>query len=127
MTTEPIHPHAPSLGEDKDGTIRIGTTRVPLETVIAAFWQGAAPEEIMLRFDVLTLPQIYEAISYYLNHREEADAYLEKQREKGHRVRRKLEAAAMTPGEGVRERLLRRKEAAERERTAPQKQQDKDE
>lgn len=119
MTTQPVHPHAPSLGKDDSGTIRIGDTRVTFDSVVTAFWQGATPEEIMLRFDVLTLPQIYETISYYLNHREEADAYLEQQREKGEAMRRKLEAAGITPnGAEVRERLLRRKKAADRERDA---------
>lgn len=113
MTTQPVHPHAPSLGKDADGTIRIGSTRVTLDSVVTAFWEGAAPEEIMLRFDVLTLPQIYEALSYYLNHREEADAYLEKQRGEGEKVRRKLEEEGITPrGADVRERLLRRKAKA---------------
>jgi len=115
MKTQPIHSHTSALGKDDHGTIRIGGTRVPLETVITAFWQGASPEEIMLRFDVLTLPQIYEAISYYLNHREEAEAYLEKQRERGKEVRRELEEAGVTPGKEWLGRLRRRKEAAEQE------------
>lgn len=114
MTTRPVHPHAPSLGKDDGGTIRIGDTRVTLDSVVMAFWQGAAPEEIMLRFDVLTLPQIYETLSYYLNHREEADAYLEEQQKRGEDMRREAERRGMVP-ENLRERLLRRKAAAERE------------
>jgi uncharacterized protein (DUF433 family) len=122
MTTQPVHPHAPSLGRDDSGTIRIGDTRVTFDSVVTAFWRGATPEEIMSRFDVLTLPQIYGAISYYLTHREEVDAYLEQQREDAEKLRRKLEAAGITPnGADVRERLLRRKEAAEREHDVTQK------
>ncbi len=112
MTTQPVHPYAPSLGKDDGGTIRVGGTRVTLDSVVAAFWQGAAPEEIMLRFDVLTLPQIYEAISYYLNHREETDAYLDERRELGEKMKREAERRGMVPRD-LRERLLRRKEEAE--------------
>lgn len=73
METEPIHPHIRALGKDKHGTIRVGGTRVTLETVVSAFERGATPEGIVSQYDVLTLPQVCETISYYLNHREEME------------------------------------------------------
>jgi uncharacterized protein (DUF433 family) len=121
MKTEPIHPQAPSLGKDGGDTIRIGATRVTLDSVVAAFRQGATPEEIMLRFDVLPLAQVYEAISYYLNHREETDAYLEKQREKGEAMRQEAERRGMTPGKELLARLRRRKENAARDAENPRR------
>lgn len=114
MKTEPIHPHAPSLGKDESGTIRIGTTRVTLDTVVGAYERGATPEGIVSQFDVLRLPQVYETISYYLNHREEADAYLRERRKQARAVRRKLEEAGVTPNMAeVRERIERRTRQAD--------------
>lgn len=47
-----------------------------LDTVVAAFEQGATPEEIGLRYDTLDLADVYAAIAYYLRHRDEVGAYL---------------------------------------------------
>lgn len=117
MKTEPIHPHIQALGKDESGTIRIGGTRVTLETVVSAYEQGATPEGIVSQYDVLTLPQVYETISYYLNHREEVEAYLEAGRKKAEEVRRTLEEAGVTPSGAelvaIRERLERRMRQAD--------------
>src|SRR5918911_843924 len=37
---------------------------------------GAAPESIMRSFPLLTLEEVYGAITYYLSHQAEVDAYL---------------------------------------------------
>jgi uncharacterized protein (DUF433 family) len=55
----------------------IAGTRVSLESVISAFLEGLSPETIAAEcFPVLSLEQIYGAITYYLSHRQEIDAYL---------------------------------------------------
>ena len=71
------------------GVLRIGKTRVSLDSVIIAFNSGATPEQIIQDFDTLTLAEIYAAISYYLNNREEVDFYLAK-REKRNKELRKI-------------------------------------
>lgn len=58
------------------GVLRIGKTRVSLDSVIMAFQQGATPEQIVIDFDTLSLSEVYAAISYYLQNQEEVDAYL---------------------------------------------------
>ncbi len=117
MKTEPIHPHVRALGKDESGTIRIGGTRVTLDTVVGAYERGATPEGIVSQYDVLTLPQVYETISYYLNYREEADAYLEEQKEQAKAVRKKLEEAGVTSTDeeraAIRKRLERRMQRAD--------------
>lgn len=39
------------------------------------------PEQIVNDFDTLTLADVYAAISYYLQHRQEVDSYLAKRAE----------------------------------------------
>lgn len=55
----------------------IAGTRVSLESVILAFLDGLSPETIVSEcFPVLTLEQVYGAVTYYLSCRDEMDAYL---------------------------------------------------
>jgi uncharacterized protein (DUF433 family) len=70
----------PPLSVDDDGVLRVGGTRVRLETVINAFQAGCAAEEILLKYPSLQLTDIYAVITYYLWHRAEVDAYLSERR-----------------------------------------------
>ena len=55
----------------------ISGSRVSLESVIYAFLEGLSPETIAAEcFPVLSLEQVYGAITYYLSHRQKIDAYL---------------------------------------------------
>ena len=54
----------------------MGKTRVTLDTVIAAFLEGATAEEIAQQYPSLQLSDVYIAIGYYLKHKVEVDAYL---------------------------------------------------
>ncbi len=62
--------------ESRDGGYWIAETRVSLDSVVYAFLRGSAPESIALSFPVLTLEEVYGAITYYLGHRAEIDRYL---------------------------------------------------
>ena len=68
------------LNEDD---IRIKGTRVGIETVIEDYLEGASPEEIAVRYRVLTLEQVYATITYYLQNQAVLDQYLEKWRRDG--------------------------------------------
>ena len=59
---------------------RITGTRVSLDSIVYAWWAGQSAETIAQSFPVLTLEQVYGAITFYLAHREEMDRYLEQQR-----------------------------------------------
>jgi len=61
---------------DAGSVIRVGGTRVTLDTVIAAFTEGAAPEEIAYQYLSLRLSYIYSVTSYYLQQRADVEAYL---------------------------------------------------
>src|SRR5574341_1473714 len=65
-----------ALIEDRDGTIRLAGSRVPLDTVVYEFNQGATAEQIQDSFPSLSLRSIYGAIAFYLEHQEAVDHYL---------------------------------------------------
>lgn len=94
------------IQQDEHGVLRIGGTRVTLDTVLAAYFDGASPEEIALRYDALHLADIHATIAYYLRHQSEVDQYLQSRREYAKEVR-----ATVLQQQGVqqiRERLMSR-------------------
>jgi uncharacterized protein (DUF433 family) len=97
----------PPIQADEEGLLRVGGTRVRLETIVNAFKSGSAAEEILLKYPSLNLTDIYAVITYYLWSREEVDAYLEERRHVQEAVRRENETRF--PPAGVRERLLARR------------------
>ena len=94
------------LFTDEDGVVRVGGTRVRLDTVVYAFNQGASAEEILQQYPSLALADIYATITYYLQHRSSVDDYL-KQRQLEHERVRQLNETRFDPA-GLRERLLKR-------------------
>ncbi|MCY7375093.1 MAG: DUF433 domain-containing protein [Pyrinomonadaceae bacterium] len=60
-----------------NGAYRVADTRVSLDSVIYAFWDGETPETIARHFPALTLEQIYGAIAFYLANRAEIDRYMQ--------------------------------------------------
>lgn len=93
-----------------DGVALVGGTRVRLETVIAAFHNGDSAEQVVDDFDVLSLADVYAVFSYYLNHREEVDAYIRQQQAAAEQVRRTIEANQPQMF-SLRARLIERKQA----------------
>ncbi|MGH9897600.1 MAG: DUF433 domain-containing protein [Pyrinomonadaceae bacterium] len=96
---------------DEEGVLRIGESRVSLDSVVIAFNQGSTPEEIVFDYSSLNLSQVYAVISYYLQHRDEVDNYLAKRKVQRAKLRKEIEARH--DSQGIRERLLaRRRDAA---------------
>jgi uncharacterized protein (DUF433 family) len=95
--------------EDADGVIRVGKTRVTLETIIGAFSDGASAEEIACQYPSVELADVYAAITYYLRHRAEVEGYLQRQEKRSGAVKR--ENLARFGQQGIRERLLARRKA----------------
>ena len=102
------HEPAP-LEATPEGVVRVGGTRVTLDTVVAAFLEGAAAEEIAQQYPVLALADVYAAIGYYLRHRSEVDAYLDQRREVAEGVHG--ENTSRFDPTGIRARLLARRTA----------------
>jgi uncharacterized protein (DUF433 family) len=102
-----ILPEPIPLSTDADGVIRVGGTRVTLDTLVAAFREGATAETIAEQYPSLQLGQVYTVIGYYLQHQAEVDAYLERRRREAAKVRQENEARF--PQIGIRDRLLARR------------------
>lgn len=81
---------SPPLRADETGAIRVGHSRVLLETVIRAFQDGASPESILHQYSSLCLSDIYSTIGYYLKHRDAVDAYLSQREQLAESVQRRL-------------------------------------
>lgn len=103
-----LSPTLPPLHADTTGTIRVGETRVPFDTVVAAFLAGATPEEIVVRYPALRLADAYATIAYYLQRTDEVDAYLAERRASAQALRHDLETRFDPTGS--RARLLARRD-----------------
>jgi len=62
--------------EQHEGVYRITGSRVSLDSLVYAFWDGKSAETIAQSFPTLTLEQVYGAIAFYLSHRAAIDAYM---------------------------------------------------
>ena len=97
------------LKPGKDGVVRVGGTRVTLDSVLTAYLDGESAEGIVERFPTLELADVHATIAWFLRHRDEAESYLMQgrrvQNAERTRARRRVRPAAM------RARLLARRRA----------------
>ncbi len=105
LQTKPV-----PLTTDEGDVLRVGDTRVSLDTVIFAFQQGSTPEEIVADYSTLELPDVYAVIAYYLQNQTEVEAYLQRRQAQRDEGRRTMETRF--PQAGLRERLMARKRTA---------------
>ncbi len=87
--------------------MRVGGTRVTLDTLVAAFREGMTPEGIVEQYPTLGLADVYSVIGYYLSHSDEVDEYLRSRQQVAADVRHENEAR-FDP-KGIRDRLLARR------------------
>lgn len=92
---------------DDGGVLRVGGTRVTLDTVVQAFAEGTTPEEIVQQYPSLRLADVYYVIGYYLDHVSDVALYIQ-QREQSALSVRELNEAKFDPI-GIRDRLLARR------------------
>lgn len=63
--------------EHRDGDYRVRGARVSLDSIVYRFLEGLSPESIQADcFPILTLEQVYGAITFYLHNRAAIDEYL---------------------------------------------------
>lgn len=80
MATATSHPYIVNDKTILGGMPIVAGTRTPVRA-IAELWKfGVTPEEIATHFPHLTLAQIFDALSYYQDHREEIDADIARNR-----------------------------------------------
>lgn len=104
IETEPV-----PLEKDADGVVRVEGTRVTLDTLVAAFEEGATAEEIVYQYPSLDLAAVYSIVGYYLQHRQDVEAYLLQRRQKIDQVREQNQT--QFDPRGIRDRLLARRAA----------------
>lgn len=65
------HPYITSHKDYCGGSPVIRDTRFPVRSVVNyVLRQGISPEELVKEFSNLTLAQVYDALSYYYDHKE---------------------------------------------------------
>jgi uncharacterized protein (DUF433 family) len=107
----PLHADLPPLRVD-EGVVRVGQGRISLDLVVEQYENGMTPEDMVRAYDTLQLADVHAVIAYYLRHREQVQAYLQRREEEAEGLREKIEAERPRVG---REELLARRRAKEEE------------
>lgn len=89
-----IEAQSPPLQSDRNGVVRVGGTRVTLDSVVHAFNEGNTAEEIVSHFPALRLADVYAVISYYLDNRDAVREYLQQQEAAAEDVWRDIESSS---------------------------------
>ena len=106
MTAVALAPEPVPLIKDDAGRLMIIGTRVPLDTLVAAFKRGESPEAIQESYDTVALVDVYSVLAYYLRHRAEVETYLAEQEREGAEIQAFIESAY--PPDGLRAKILAR-------------------
>lgn len=106
MTMTIVAEKAP-LVTDSHGVVRVGKTRITLDTLVTAFLEGCTSEEIGEQYPSLQLSDIYLAIGYYLRHRDKVHTYLAKRQQQANLIQQEVEQRFHPIG--IRDRLLARR------------------
>lgn len=80
MTTATMHPYIVADDHILGGEPIIRGTRTPVRAIVETWRLGVAPEEIPIGLPHLTLAQVFDALSYYSDHQDEINAYIERNR-----------------------------------------------
>ncbi len=80
MTTATEHRYITVEKKILGGEPIVKGTRTPVRAVVELWRLGTAPEEIPHHLPHLTLAQVFDALSYYSDHQEEINAYIEQNR-----------------------------------------------
>lgn len=70
-----LHPHVSSAPHVCGGSPCLEGTRIPVRTVVIyVLHHGVSPEELLAYYPEVSLATVYDALSYYYDHREAIDA-----------------------------------------------------
>ena len=92
------------------GTIRVGRSRVSLDSIVHHYKQGATAERIAESFPSLDLAEVYAVIAYYLANRESVQEYLRRQEAEADALQQQIESdpKQQTATKQLRERIRAR-------------------
>ncbi len=77
MSTTVVHPYVTRKEGVQGGQPVITGTRTPVRSIVLYHKLGEVPEEILEKLPHLTLAKIYDALSYYYDHRAAIDRDIE--------------------------------------------------
>ena len=100
--------------EQREGGYYLASTRISLDSIVHSFHRGESPETIRQNFELLSLEEVYGAITYYLGNQVAIDRYLVCQNEKWVDGRRDAEPLPAN----LRERLIRARDEMHVTRTS---------
>lgn len=80
MTTATEHLYIVTNERILGGEPIIKGTRTPVRAIVETWRMGVAPEEITHHLPHLTLAQVFDALSYYSDHQQEINRYIERNR-----------------------------------------------
>lgn len=95
------------LERNDDGKIYVIGTRVSIDIILSDFKNGATAEEIVHRYSVLRLSDVYAVLTYYLQNTPHVETYLQQQASLSAQLREDTEKRSGL--RDVRARLLARK------------------
>ncbi len=107
----PMHAEHPPFRVDEGGAIRVGKSRISLDLLVEQYENGMVPEDMARAYDTLDLADAYAVIAYYLRHRDEVRAYLNRRQEEAEALRARVESERPRIS---REELLARRNAREK-------------
>ncbi|HEX3151341.1 MAG TPA: DUF433 domain-containing protein [Gemmataceae bacterium] len=88
-----IAPESPPLAMDDHGRIRVGGMRVTLDLIVHDYKAGLQANQIVAKYDVLDLGEVYAAIAYYLRHTTEVEEYLARREADAQAIREQIETS----------------------------------
>lgn len=106
MTAVAIEPEPVPLTRDAAGRLVVIGTRVPLDTLVAAFERGDSPEAIHESYPTVALGDIYAIFTYCVRHRDDVNAYTAGRAQE--RGARRAQVETRFPPEGLRAKILAR-------------------
>jgi uncharacterized protein (DUF433 family) len=80
MTTVAISRYVTRNPEILGGEPIIVGTRISVRTIVGLWRLGTSPEAIPTQFPQLTLAQVFDALSFYLDNQSEINQYIERNR-----------------------------------------------
>ncbi len=88
----PLPAEHPPLRIDEQNVVRVGESRISLDLIVEQYESGATPEAIVHSYETLGLADVYAVIAYYLHHREEVEAYLNRRAEEAEALQEKIQS-----------------------------------
>lgn len=109
MTAAAIEPEPVPLTRDAAGRLIVIGSRIPLDTLVAAFERGDSPEAIHESYPTVSLGDIYAIFTYCVRHRDDVNDYLAGRA--NDRAAQRSAIETRFPPEGLRAKLLARPDA----------------